>query len=103
MDTKTAGDSGITRVSMQEFQRFTSRYLRKEVLKNLPLIITWYDEDFLIISKIRPTGNKKKEYKLVPVYRNEPDPQPSTDNVTQYGCGCNRVDKVYLCPTHGRT
>jgi len=77
----------MKRVSRQEFQRYTSKYL-----KEVPLIITNRGEDDLIIKSISDSSKVATLVeKTIPVKK-----------FGEHGCGCKKVEGKFLCKIHGR-
>ena len=79
----------MRRVSRQEFQRYTSKYL-----KEIPLIITNRSEDELIVENI---SNRGKVATVIEKKLQKPDRDP-----LKYGCGCLKAPGKFLCEKHGR-
>ena len=79
----------MRRVSRQEVQRYTSKYL-----KEIPLIITNRSEDELIVENI---SNRGKVATVIEKKLQKPNRDP-----LKYGCGCLKVPGKFLCEKHGR-
>ena len=79
----------MIRVTIQEFQRYTSKYMKG---------------DYVTITRGR---NREDAFVLCPVKDDisikEKKPFIKRPNsIACYGCGCERKEGVYLCPKHGR-
>ena len=82
-------DKVATRVSRQEFIRYTSK-----CLKELPLIITNRGTDDLYICRASEVGDR--------VATKEENSGKETPEVATYGCGCRKEEGKPLCKKHGR-
>ena len=97
----------VKRVGMQEFQRYTSKWLKK-----LPIYVTYKGLDEIYICKASELGDAKVATEdnvatskvatkvigqLEDIVRGK-----ETVWVNKYGCGCEKVDGRKVCKKHGR-